>query len=126
MLSWLIVHHRTLDAGYTAVRRDSCSAFGVPPRVDRSTGRRAIPFRYRTYDASTKAWTVSPEFADLAMELLRERFLMRETPRRARGVGDPTMREMGSDHFRVLHLRETAPVELIEASYRVLASAQPS
>ena len=28
---------------------------------------------------------------------------------------------MGRDHFRVLHLRETAPVELIEASYRVLA-----
>jgi hypothetical protein len=83
--------------------------------------KQAVPFRYRTYDPPTKAWTVSPEFADLAIDLLLERFPDAETPRRAHGASLPMTREKGSDHFRILHLRETAPVELIEASYRVLA-----
>ena len=33
----------------------------------------------------------------------------------------PEPRGCGGDHYRILHLRETAPVELIESAYRVLA-----
>src|SRR5215204_1764406 len=65
----------------------------------------AIPYRFRSYDHTSKAWTVSPEFADLAIELLLERFPDAETPRRTRGASHPTVRQTGSDYFRILHLR---------------------
>jgi hypothetical protein len=81
-----------------------------------------IPYRYRTYDPTGKEWTVQAEFADFATALLLEHFPDADIPAHARWRQTrPERRGAGADHFRVLHLRETAPVELIEASYRVLA-----
>jgi DnaJ-class molecular chaperone len=44
-----------------------------------------------------------------------------EIPNRSRSQAHGQSRPAGSDHFRALHLRETAPVELIEGAYRIIA-----
>ena len=80
-----------------------------------------IPYRFRNWDRGRKVWTIEPAYADLAIEILLQHFPTAETPRRSRAQAHGQGRPAGNDHFRVLHLRETAPVELIEASYRVLA-----
>jgi hypothetical protein len=80
-----------------------------------------IPYRFRDWDPARKVWTIEPAYADLAIEILLHHFPAAETPRRSRSQAHDQIRPAGSDHFRVLHLRETAPVELIEGAYRVLA-----
>jgi hypothetical protein len=86
-----------------------------------ATWKRDIPYRRRRYDPATKAWTFWGGFEELALVLLLECFPDAELPRGTRTRAEAPTRPAGSDHFRVLHLRETAPVELIEASYRILA-----
>ena len=81
-----------------------------------------IPYRYRTYDPTTKEWTVQPEYLDFAISLLLGHFPDADIPASARWRQSQTEpQRSGGDFYRVLHLRETAPLELIEASYRVLA-----
>ncbi len=80
-----------------------------------------IPYRFRNWDPARKVWTIDPAYADLAIEILLHHFPTAEMPRRSGSRVHDQTRPAGSDHFRVLHLRETAPVELVEASYRVLA-----
>jgi hypothetical protein len=81
----------------------------------------AIPFRYRTYDPDLKAWRFWGGYEERAVGLVLERFPGAEVPPRARTRTEANPRPAGSDHFRVLHLRETAPIELIEGAYRILA-----
>ena len=81
-----------------------------------------IPFRYREFNPTTKEWTVQPEYLDFAISLLLGHFPDADIPASARwrqSRHEP--RASGGDYYRVLHLRETAPVELIESAYRVLA-----
>jgi hypothetical protein len=81
----------------------------------------AIPYRFRDWDPAHKVWTIEPAYADLAIQILLQYFPAAETPRRSRSQARGQGRSAGNGHFRVLHLRETAPIELIEASYRDLA-----
>jgi hypothetical protein len=81
----------------------------------------AVPSRNRNYDPDTKAWRFLGDYRDLAIGLVVQYFPAAEVPNRSRSQAHGQSHPAGSDHFRILHLRETAPVELIEASYRVLA-----
>jgi hypothetical protein len=81
----------------------------------------AVPYKFRTYDPALKEWRVWGGFEELAVALLLQHFADAEVPRRGRPHAKPELKPSGNDHFRVLHLRETAPVQLIEASYRILA-----
>jgi hypothetical protein len=83
--------------------------------------KREIPYSRRSYDPSSKAWRFWGGYEELALALLLERFPDAAVPRGTRTHTEAQTQRTGSDHFRILHLRETAPVELIEASYRVLA-----
>ena len=83
-----------------------------------------IPAAFRRYAAAEgKSWIVDAEYADEAITLLVRFFpnVQVEFTRQSRTRASAQTRPTGNDHFRILHLRETAPVELIEASYRVLA-----
>lgn len=79
-----------------------------------------IPYRNRAYDPKSKVWRFMGAYRDVGAALLLQHFPDAEVPRRARRP-TPAPSPIGHDAFRILHLRETAPVELIEASYRVLA-----
>jgi hypothetical protein len=81
----------------------------------------AVPARYRSYDPSAKVWRFVGQYRALAAALLLIYFPGADVPVRFRTPSHPQARAAGSDHIRVLHLCETASVELIEASYRVLA-----
>ncbi len=83
-----------------------------------------IPASCRCYAPEDhKSWTFDATYADDAIILLLQYFpdAEIESTRRTRSNATTHPRPAGNDYFRVLHLRETAPVELIEASYRVLA-----
>jgi hypothetical protein len=89
-----------------------------------------IPYRFRTYEPRSKEWTVESTYADLAVRLLLRHFPAAEVPARWRYRApweepppwseSPTAAR-SSDHYRILHLLPTAPVELIESAYRTLA-----
>jgi hypothetical protein len=83
--------------------------------------KQAIPYRFRTYDPRSKTWTIEPAYVDLAIATLLEHYPDAEVPRRARTHCPAGSWWADNDHFRILPLRETAPVELIESAYRVLA-----
>ncbi len=80
-----------------------------------------IPAYARSYDPESNTWSVAAPYAAIAVNLLRGRFpdaRIEGNHRRAEsrpGAGAP------SEHFALLHLLPSAPVELIGASYRVLA-----
>ncbi len=88
-----------------------------------------VPGYARTFDPDTKAWTIAGGYAGTAAPLMHEIFPDVETI-------DPTGPRFGSqqsgprfdggsgtreDPYVVLHLRPTAPAELIDAAYKVLA-----
>jgi hypothetical protein len=80
-----------------------------------------IPGHARTYDPVAKSWTVAPAYAGIAIRLMYQAFTDVEMVDAAAGPtfdrgGDP--REAA---LIVLHLRETAPPELVTAAHRCLA-----
>lgn len=81
----------------------------------------AVPARYRSYDPDAKVWRFLGEYRALAATLFLAYFPDADVPVRFRTPSSPQARPASSDHFRILHLRETAPVELIEGAYRILA-----
>lgn len=78
--------------------------------------KREIPAHAREYDPTLKAWTVGPVYAAVALELLRAIFPDAEID--GSGAGQ---RDAAGDAWAVLHLRPTAPPQLVEAAYRCLA-----
>jgi DnaJ-domain-containing protein 1 len=79
-----------------------------------------IPRSCRTYNPKTKSWTVSGGWQDRAVNLLLGVFpdAQVEHPRSDRGT--ETVGQIDDAHAE-LHLLSSAPPELIEAAYRVLA-----
>ncbi len=77
----------------------------------------AIPPHGRTYDPSRKVWTVTALYLPVAFRLMYQAF------------GDVAIEDQSpadraphaGDAYRVLHLRETAPPELIAAAHKCLA-----
>jgi hypothetical protein len=80
-----------------------------------------IPHQYRSYDAGWKEWRVWAGFQDVAICLLLQHFPDAEVSGSTRT--EPGRRRRGREAvpFGVLHVRETAPVELIEGAYQILA-----
>jgi hypothetical protein len=83
--------------------------------------KREVPYSRRSYDPDTKAWRFWGGYEDVAATLLLKHFPSADVPHRPRSQASARSQPTGSDHFRVLHLRESAPVELIEGAYRILA-----
>jgi hypothetical protein len=76
--------------------------------------KRFIPAAYRSYDPDDHAWTVAAPYATVAVRLLRGVFPDAEVIDTSPGPGP-------DDAWEILHLRPTAPPELIEVAYRCLA-----
>jgi hypothetical protein len=89
-------------------------AFRVPFRrawVD--TVKATVPSDHREWDPDVKEWTIWPPYAADVLTLTKHTYgFVRE-----RGNAAP----IADDYFRILHLRETAPIELIESAFRCLA-----
>lgn len=75
-----------------------------------------VPAHAREWDAVEKIWFVDEPFVEAVVRLTRRIFGSCSCP----GASQNSHGE-ASDPWQTLHLRPTAPVELIEASYRVLA-----
>ncbi len=89
--------------------------FRVPFRrawVD--TVKRGVPSDHREWDPDLREWTVWPPYAETVLAFTRETFGY------VREVNADTPRSGGGDHFALLHLLPTAPLAVIEASYRAL------
>jgi len=80
-----------------------------------------IPGHARTYDPVAKSWTVAPAYAGVAIRLICQAFTDVEMIDAAAG---PTF-DRGEDPREaalvVLHLRPSAPPELVDAAYKCLA-----
>ncbi len=87
-------------------------------------GFKSLPFRFRDYAPDDgKLWTIKPPYAEEALTLI-----LRYAPdaeveysRQSRTHRTDAPPSGGNDYFATLHLRPTAPPELIDAAYRTLA-----
>jgi len=82
--------------------------------------KRAVPAPLRTYDPDTKTWTVDGRYVHLVYHVLAQVFGDVDVEGSRYGAadrGDPP-REAA---LVILHLRPTAPPELVDAAYRCLA-----
>jgi hypothetical protein len=74
-----------------------------------------VPSDHREWDPDMKEWTIWPPHAVEALTFTRQTFgYVREANADIPGI-------RGGDHFTLLHLLPTAPLAVIEASYRALA-----
>jgi hypothetical protein len=81
-----------------------------------------VPAHARTYDPTVKSWTVMPAYVDVAARLMFATFSDVEVAGPARGRSSAADRApRAGDPYVVLHLRETAPPELIVAAHKCLA-----
>ncbi len=76
-----------------------------------------IPARARSYNPTTKAWSVSAPYTDLAVLLLR----VYHADQAHRQEGPPPAASPATDPYAVLHLLPWAPPELVDAAQRCLA-----
>ena len=81
-----------------------------------------VPGYARTYDPATRAWTVTPAYAGVATRLMHQIFADVETvDHTAAGSGFDRGGDPREAALVVLHLRPTAPPELVDAAYKCLA-----
>jgi hypothetical protein len=83
-----------------------------------------IPAHARSWNPDGKIWSVAPEWKRVAIDLMVEAFgfenvqIIDQEPQRG---PEPTPSRQSDPAFMILHLRETAPPELIAAAYKCLA-----
>lgn len=80
-----------------------------------------IPGHARTYDSTAKSWTVAPAYAGVAIRLMYQAFTDVEVIDAAAGPGFDRGGDPREVALVVLHLRPSAPPELVDAAYRCLA-----
>ncbi len=80
-----------------------------------------IPGHARTYDSTAKSWTVAPAYAGVAIRLMYQAFTDVEVIDAAAGPGFDRGGDPREAALVVLHLRPSAPPELVDAAYRTLA-----
>jgi len=80
-----------------------------------------IPGHARTYDSTAKSWTVAPAYAGVAIRLICQAFGEVEVIDAAAGSGFDRGGDPREAALVVLHLRPSAPPELVDAAYRCLA-----
>jgi len=74
--------------------------------------KQTVPAGYRSYDPGDHAWTIAAAYANDAIRLLQRTFPHAE-------VVDAV--PATNDAWAALHLKDTAPPELVEVAYRCLA-----
>jgi len=80
-----------------------------------------IPGHARTYDSTAKSWTIMAAYAHVAARLMHDVFPDVEIVGAATPPPFDHGRPTGGDPYVVLHLRPTAPPELVSAAHKVLA-----
>ncbi len=86
--------------------------------------KEAVPSQYRSWRPTTKQWHIDLVYARRVVNLLCEWFSDVDVipyPRYRRDPDPPPLRPSAPDPYAVLHLRTTAPPELVDASVRCLA-----
>ncbi len=96
-------------------RWDGWTTFRVAYDAEWVAIAKTIPPSERTWDPDVKEWAFSPSYGALMREWTRRIFGDDDGPAQASAGAVPP------DAFMVLHLQQTAPLPLVEASYRCLA-----
>ncbi len=95
-----------------------------PAMVDDMKG---VPVAFRSYDPDKRLWTISVPYADRILDRFLRRFphaTVHEYASHERTKASPPPpppRPLHPDPYEVLHLRPSAPPELVEAAARTLA-----
>ena len=104
------------------VRRDSAATLTFPFDAWLVDALKAeIPGHARTYAPDTRAWTIAPAYAGIAIRLMYQAFTDVEVIDAAAGPGFDRGGDPREAALVVLHLRPSAPPELVDAAYRTLA-----
>ena len=80
-----------------------------------------VPVHARKYDPTSKAWTITPTYASTAFRLMSAVFPDVEVVEQTSAGSADRDCHAGEDPWRILHLRPTAPSELVSAAHRCLA-----
>ncbi len=109
----------------TATEKLGFTEFVFPYDAAMVEDMKGVPVAFRSYDPQTRVWTISIPYVDRMLDLFLRRFphaTVHEYTSQARTKAPPpTHRPLHADPYEVLHLRPTAPPELIEAAARTLA-----
>jgi hypothetical protein len=81
----------------------------------------SIPVHARTYDPAGKTWTITPTYASTAFRLMSAVFPDVDVVEQTSAGSAGRDRHDGEDPWVILHLRPTAPPELVVAAHRCLA-----
>ncbi len=104
------------------VRRDGAATLTFP--FDRwlvDALKAEIPGHARTYAPDTRAWTIAPAYAGIAIRLMSQAFADVEIIDAAAGPTFDRGENPREAALVVLHLLPTAPPELVTAAHRCLA-----
>ena len=82
--------------------------------------KRAVPAPLRTYDPDTKTWTVAGRYVSAVYHVLAQVFGEVDVEAVRSGAADHG-RPPSDDPWVILHLRPTAPPELVAAAHKCLA-----
>jgi len=82
--------------------------------------KRAVPSPLRTYDPDSRTWTVAGRYVSTVFHLLARVFGEVAIEGSRTGAADHG-RPSSDDPWTILHLRPTAPPELVAAAHRCLA-----
>ncbi len=80
-----------------------------------------VPAHSRQYDPDEKAWYIAPAYFVPVRNLLTATFMQVEMDADREPFTPPSDDRAPRTDFHVLHLRESAPPELVEAAFRCLA-----
>jgi hypothetical protein len=80
-----------------------------------------VPVYARTYDPDTRAWTITAAYAHVASRLMHDVFPDVEIVGAATPPPFDHSRPSRDDPWVTLHLRPTAPPELVSAAHKCLA-----
>lgn len=82
--------------------------------------KRAVPAPLRTYDPDSKTWTVAARYVSAVYHVLAQVFGEVDVEGSRSGAADRG-RPSSDDPWVILHLRPTAPPELVSAAHKCLA-----
>ncbi len=82
--------------------------------------KRAVPAPLRTYDPDSKTWTVAGRYVSAVYHVLAQVFGEVDVEGARSGAVDRG-RPSSDDPWVILHLRPTAPPELVTAAHKCLA-----
>ncbi len=80
-----------------------------------------IPVHARKYDPVAKSWTITPPYASTAFRLMSAVFPDVDVVEQPSAGSAARAPHAGEDPWTILHLRPTAPPELVIAAHRCLA-----